>query len=397
MDIGRTLGLVVACCGACWACGGGDSEADGAVRGDAGGNDTDEVPSDDTDEAKDGPSPSPTQEAGAPEPSVAQCETGSLVWGAGEATGLAVGRGGRVLLVGEELRGGANTDLVVELLSEEGEREWREVVNGPANETDRGWAAAVGADLFFAGGSVNGVGGWLRAYDAAGEEAWTATAEPTRVVALAATSSAVYGVGSRELFAFDLDGAELWRVELDADLQANGVTADGDRVYLAAHSTVSGSPFVGIVQAFDAATGDSSWQFDVPGSSESRAEDVATDGEGGVWAVGYEDIGNGRGAWVRRFDDDGDELVHVTHSAGGANDVGKGLAVYGDGSVVFGGVGPSNSRGWLVRIDADGDELWSLPVQAIDDESTAVDNVRLDTDGFLYVSSATAPLKKLCP
>jgi hypothetical protein len=118
--------------------------------------------------------------------------------------------------------------------------------------------------------------------------------------------------------------------------------------------------------AVGAITGDTLWTHAYGGERDDRASTVIPAGDGGyLLAGGTESFGFGLpGAydmWLVKVDDQGDSLWSHTYGGSGS-EYATSIVPCGDGYLLAGwtnSFGAGNLDGWLVRVDSQGDSLWS--------------------------------------
>ncbi|MEM6991521.1 MAG: hypothetical protein AAF721_13515 [Myxococcota bacterium] len=132
---------------------------------------------------------------------------------------------------------------------------------------------------------------------------------------------------------------------------------------------------------------------DTPSALDDEARDVAIDVDDAVIVVGFEtrtDVGQGRNAWIRKFNRFGDEVWTVTYGDDDAMfDRAMSVATDADRNVyVFGQSTPNTSplTLWVRKYDADGNELvvWIAEPGATEQEARAIE---IDGEGNVFVAA----------
>lgn len=246
-----------------------------------------------------------------------------------------------------------------------------------------------------------GGGGFLRKYNADGQELWTQWLP--RVLAVAVDSTGVYvtgptggnfpgfeNAGCLDVYVrkYDLDGNVAWTRQFGGlhDEATFGVDVDATGVYVAGGTygrlgTIPGAEGIGDEDAFVTKLdldGHLVWTHQFGTSSKERAEDVAVDSSG-VYTTGS--------GLVRKLNPGGTEVW--THSFPAS---GRGIAADATGAFVAGDTlgafpGQSSAGGldaFIQKYDTNGNVLWTRQFGTSDDDTAlgvAVDGTRVFATG----------------
>ncbi len=211
--------------------------------------------------------------------------TGGTLWtvieGGGsddEGQGAAFDGAGNLIATGFVSAGGAGENVWVGKYDANGNEDWTRTYDGPASNNDRGRGVAVDGDDdiivvgFVAAGGGQGNDAWIRKYDPAGNEVWTAT------------------------FNGPDDGLD----------RANAVAIAGNDDILVAGSTLEDGQSDNIwLRRYDTdgnATYPWATEYNSPGFQSDIANAVAVDGDGNVAVGGFEtrsENGEARNTWLR--------------------------------------------------------------------------------------------------
>ena len=246
--------------------------------------------------------------------------------------------------------------------------QWSEVVGGVAavEESGQGIAFDSTGNVIVVGYVVDTVGDpniWVRKYDPAGAEIWTAVFDPS-----AGLDDRGYGVAvdAQDNIAICGDvgvgesSSDTWVALLDpAGVELWSITSDG------------------------------------PQGENDIAEDVAVDSLGGVWAVGSVRVAaNNSDIWVARYDNAGAETFsEVVAGPTTLEDRALGVAVDAeDNAFVTGFVsGDDFARDiWLRKYDSAGGEAWTVTWDSDNHGVDAGFDVTVAPDGTVGVAGFTA-------
>jgi len=217
---------------------------------------------------------------------------------------------------------------------------------------------------------------------------------------------------------YDRQGNEIWTRQFGTHSEdhATGVTADGaGNVYvvgltrgaIADQTSLVGIDYDAYVRKFDGG-GNELWtrQFGTsrqPGAQgEDQASDVAVDGAGNVYVVGFTfgslpgeaDLGED-GVYLRKYDSDGNELW-ARQSGTQVLDMANGVAIDGAGNVyvvgqlggILGRPGMGEADAYLRKHDSDGNELWTR--QFGSQSGPSASGVAVDGEGNVYVAGSAS-------
>ncbi len=126
-------------------------------------------------------------------------------------------------------------------------------------------------------------------------------------------------------------------------------------------------------------------------NSHDRAMEIAVDGSGNVYLIGYETgAASNQDIWIGKYNSDGTELWTRTYD-GPANgwDIGMDIAVDGSGNVyVIGTVSVSGQLAniWVRKYDGDGNEVWTKTYNGAADDWDNGSDIAVDGSGNVYVA-----------
>lgn len=289
------------------------------------------------------------------------------------AQGVALAADGGLVVTGTTEVGG-DQDVVTLKLSPEGDRVWSDVYRESAR--DRAEAVAVGpGGAVYVVGAVSRVGGddaLVRKLDADGREAWTrffdkGTSEAARAVVVASDGSVIIAgvsvsINGADGFVAKLasDGKERWSrpINLHYVDEAFGLAVAPGGDVLVSGRVVRDGALAGLVARYSA-EGDLIWTRTLDGGFDARG--VAPAPESGTFVSGTATGNDGTlDVVVARLDAKGDEEWRRVVKFGGMDDEGREAASDGSGNVLVTGFTES-ARGkapFVVKLDADGDEVW---------------------------------------
>ena len=212
---------------------------------------------------------------------------------------------------------------------------------------------------------------------------------------------------------YDGHGKELWTRQFGTQSEdhATGVRADGagnlyvvglTRGAIAGQASLVGIDYDAYVRKFDS-DGNELWtrQFGTPrqtgAQGEDQASDVAVDGAGNVYVVGFTfdslpgqaNLGEDD-VYLRKYDSNGNKLW-ARQSGSQVLDMANGVAIDGGGNVYvvgqLGGVpgrtGLEEGDAYLRKHDGDGNELWTR--QFGSQSGPSASGVSVDGEGNVYV------------
>ncbi|MEZ4452191.1 MAG: DUF4215 domain-containing protein [Nannocystaceae bacterium] len=325
-------------------------------------------------------------------------ESGHEIWtdlypgrdtGDAVAHGVAVDHDGSIVVVGEQFVVGENANIWIAKYSSEGDVLWTRTVIGEGGGTDIARGVAVdseGSYVITGELAVKGEGGnlWLAKLDPGGTEVWSLTyngpadlGDVGNAVAVDSMDN-IWVVGS-EYHLIGLDdivvqkrdpsGALVWAKTLDN--KAGNDRAWGVAVASDDSGYVVGSVYepIGLadlwVRRYTASGTDiftKTWD-QAAGNDVARA--VAVDGDDNLVFTGEVYVPNGLANIVtRKLTDTGVEVwTQIYDSAGSDNDIGHGIAVAPDGTLVVAGeeyTANDFAACWVRKMSpAAGDELWT--------------------------------------
>lgn len=212
--------------------------------------------------------------------------------------------------------------------------------------------------------------------------------------------------GQATLTKFDSSGTLLWAQQFGIAVRgegSNSVTVDAaDNVYIT--GITSGDPLIGFSDSFLT-------KFDSSGAELWSQQIVSSTGWVWSYSVAVDDSGNsyitgetvgdlgptpagGTDAFLVKFDAGGTKLWTRQIGTIGA-DIGESLAIDGAGNLYLTGTttedlgGPNLGYGdaFLLKLDANGNEIWTQQVGTIDSESSLA--VTVDSEGNAFISGQT--------
>ncbi len=244
-----------------------------------------------------------------------------------------------------------------------GQLMWEQTFNGPGNGNDelRG-LVSDGAGHVYAAGYRRGVDGesnnaWVAKYDLAGNEEWLQAFNGVE------SMSDVYDVVTLDNSGNVVVGGYTQSAAEGLDVFLRKLSPEGDTLWTRTRSGPNGD-------------NDLIW-------------DVEVSSMGHIYAAGYEQgpVGEGRNAWVAKFDTDGNELWSRSfNGADSLNDYINGLTVVGDDDVVICGYEEAAEYPWrsvVRRYDSLGMIVWTDRYEGETSEGAHCFGIRADADGDL--------------
>jgi hypothetical protein len=271
-------------------------------------------------------------------------------------------------------------------------------------QTVDGGYALVGSDT----SSSDNSDVWLVKTDAEGYEMWNHTyggTEDENALSLLQTSDGGYVIAGTTS-SFD-GGPNFWLVKTDAyghemwNHTYGGPETDLARIVVA--TSDGGYAIIGITQSFGAgkmdfwlvktdADGILQWTHTYGGPNMDMALSVVATGDGGYALVGmksYSDGFSGSDGWLIKTDSSGNELWNRTYG-GPESEAFLSVVQASDGGYVLAGDTSSYGAGsddfWLVKTDANGNELWNQTYGGPDGDG-AYSLVKTPDGGYALVGS----------
>jgi len=351
---------------------------------------------------------------------------GDVLWtrtydspGAGDdiGWGIAVDGSGNVYVTGYEEVAGEEDNIWVRKYTSGGDVVWTRTYNGADDGDDIGYGIAVdGSGNVYVTGyeTVSGEGGniWVRKYDSDGDVVWTRTYNGAANSWDEGSSIAVdrsgnvYVTGYEESGAandrdiwvrkYNSNGQEVWARTHNGpgsdDDEGYGIAVDGSgNVYVAGCEWGVGEEDIWVRKYTSG--GDEVWTrtYNGTASQNDQGYDIAVDGSGNVYVIGYEIVaGESRNIWIRKYNSEGDEVWTTTHNGiFDGWDEGYGIAVDGSGNVYVTGchqVSGASLEIWVRKYDSDGKEVWTRSHNG-DGERSGFD-IAVDGSGNVYVAGA---------
>ncbi len=136
------------------------------------------------------------------------------------------------------------------------------------------------------------------------------------------------------------------------------------------------------------------WQVSIagPGGGNDEVRALVSDGEGTVYAAGYQNgpEGQGHDAWFAQYDLDGNEqLITVYNGPDSGHDVFQTMAGDADGNLVLGGYSHSADEGndvFLRKVTPSGAVLWSRTFPGPNGGTDVVWDLEVSSAGHIYAS-----------
>ncbi|MDH5662022.1 MAG: SBBP repeat-containing protein [Elusimicrobiota bacterium] len=351
---------------------------------------------------------------------------GDVVWtrtyngtasGNDQGRDIAVDGSGNVYVTGFEWVNLEDWNIWVRKYDSSGNEVWTRTHNGTANGNDEGCGIVVDRS-----GNVYVIGSekvlmelqniWVRKYDTDGDEVWTKTYNSVanqfdigRGIAIDdsgnvyVTGSETVGGASQNIWVrkYDTDGDVVWTKTYNGTANGQdvgeGIAVDGGgNVYVTGYETVSGESYNIWVRKYDS-EGDVLWTRTHNGTANDwdLGLDIAVDGSGNVYVIGYEMVsGESYNIWVRKYDSAGNEVWTRTHNGLANNaDEGRGIAVDGSGNVYVTGdefVTGEDPNVWTRKYDQDGSEVWTRTYNGVINGPDAGFGLAIDGSGSVYVT-----------
>ncbi|MCA9707600.1 MAG: hypothetical protein KDK70_17235 [Myxococcales bacterium] len=295
---------------------------------------------------------------------------------------------------------------------------WDDVVGSGFGFAEDGMAVAAAADgTVFVGGYQNDAteahDAWLRRYSTTGEMLWTQSHagpgggndeirgllldDAGNLYAMGYQSTAAAGLDAW-LRNYNLQGAEVWTRTYDGP-------ASGGDVFQAATFDALGNLVVGgyhgvagegadVLLRKYSVEGDVLWTrtYSAGNGDNDLIWDVASSPAGHIYVVGYEagTVGEGRNAWLAKYDTDGNIVwMRAYNGAASLDDYFIGVEVVGDDDVVVCGYEQAVGYPWhaFVRLyDSQGIISWTDQYAGAGGEGAHCFGVAVDSDDRLVVT-----------
>ncbi len=288
-------------------------------------------------------------------------------------------------------------------------------------DVGRGIDATEAGDVLVAGSVTSETGYtdvWVRAYDADGEELWTAVEAPSEgddrgegiasedQLGLGAfVAGTAWGESTTDVWLGGFDEGALW-LATSSDGKAGGndaghaVAVDSEGNVLVAGSLLSVLPAdTDALVRKTTAVGEEVWTRTYAGLAglDDDAHGVAVDSEGNVVVVGavWENAGRMTDAWIAKYDADGAELWSDTFDGSESTfDAAYGVAVDDAGNVLVAGTtdesppstGCATADVWIRKYDPEGTELWTRIVDGPQGANDGARGVAVDSAGNVVVA-----------
>jgi hypothetical protein len=269
--------------------------------------------------------------------------------------------------------------------TEEGDSLWSRFFGGSAGDYPGGIEpCSDGGFVLFGSTASFGAGSsdiWLIKTDASGDSQWTRTfgglnSDQTRSAVQTADGgffiagyTVNFGAGTEDfwLIRTNANGDSLWSRTFGGPSNERCFTSilgTSGNIYMAgdARSYGGGDKDVWLVAA--SPDGDSLWSRVFGGQFDEECRSIKLAADGGFFLVGGKNMdgADNWNVWVIRTDSLGNELWNRTYGAD-LNDFGGAAQILPDGGLIVGGhfeqYAGSVEDYWLLRLDSDGDSLWS--------------------------------------
>jgi len=290
---------------------------------------------------------------------------GTATYAHDEGCAIAVDGKGNVYVTGFEDVTDELSNIWVRKYKTNGDIVWTNTHNGIADGFDGGNGIAVDAsdNVYVTGyeyvdGQSRNI--WLRKYDSSGKDLWTKT-----------YNNNIYnGYEAGSDIAVDRDG----------------------NVYITGYEQVSDENYNIWVRKYNS-EGNEVWTKTYNGTTDGddRGHGIAIDGAGNVYVTGYEFVtGEWENIWVRKYDSDGKELWTRTHNGtASGEDAGCDIALDGGGNVYVIGYEEDVKESlniWLGKYDSAGNELWTRTHNGTANDDDEGYGIAVDGSGNIYVT-----------
>ena len=171
------------------------------------------------------------------------------------------------------------------------------------------------------------------------------------------------------------------------------IAVDGDgNMYVVGYETVTGQEENIWLRKYDT-NGNELWTrtYNDAANDWDMGYDVAVDGSGNVYAIGTETVsGQGGNIWIRKYDGNGNEVWTRTYNGSDSDwDSGNDIAVDGSGNVYAAGyetVSGEGANAWIRKYDGDGNALWTRTHNGPASSGDSVSGIAVDGSGNVYVA-----------
>lgn len=205
-------------------------------------------------------------------------------------------------------------------------------------------------------------GYWQQSYGGEGTDVFFALAPGPLGFLLAAGSTEAGGGAAGWVVMTDDKGTEIWSRTVSAAARFYGAVATRDNGFAAAGVTSSPDPAgrLGIVVRYNIA-GQMLWERVLGDQGSGEFTDIVELPDGGFVLSGVTGTGAASDGWVVRLAPDGGLIWQRSFGSAFADELHR-IAALPDGGVAvsgYRGVLPDRREGWVLRLDAQGRELWS--------------------------------------
>jgi hypothetical protein len=270
---------------------------------------------------------------------------------------------GFILAGGTSSFGSGSGDFFLIKTDANGDSLWTRTFGGPNSEQARSAGETPDGGYY--------VAGWTQSFGAGTEDFWLVRVGPNGD----SLWSRTFGGPSNERCFTSLVGTD-GNFYMAGDARSYGA---GDKdVWLVAASS----------------SGDSLWSRVFGGGYDEECRAIQQTADGGFLLVGGKNMDGADNwdVWVIRTDGSGNGLWDRTYGGTG-HDFGEDARILSDGGLVIGGDGSSFTSGdqdyWLLRLDANGDSLWSRLCGG--DFDQALWTVAVAPDGGYYIGGRGVP------
>lgn len=264
-------------------------------------------------------------------------------------------------------------------------------------------ASTIGTDAFTVSGST--VTGTV-SYDA---DTRTAVFTPAALLHNTRTYTATLAASVKDASGNSLGADHTWSFTIRDPLVAwtstynNGTYNSHDRamelaldgsgnLYVIGYETVAGSNQDIWIRKYDS-NGAELWTrtYDGPANDWDNGMDVAVDGSGSVYVIGTVSVsGESANIWIRKYDGDGNDVWTKTYNGAADDwDHGSDITVDGSGNVYAAGYETVSGQGanvWVRKYDGNGNVIWTRTYNGAANSSDAANGIAVDGGGNVYVS-----------
>lgn len=293
-------------------------------------------------------------------------------------------------------------DVWVTKLGIGGKEEWSKTFGGDENDyarsirqtTDGGYIIAGGTESYGAGGKDE----WILKLNSSGNEVWNKTFGGTQDdfagSAIQAADGGYVFVGAIRdggshihVVKLDTNGDTLWEKIIRGPLHDEGhsiqQTTDGGYIIAGSTDTDGWGLYDYWIIKIDA-NGNTLWDKTYGGGMRDMPNEILQTADGGYIVVGFKDYNGFVSSesiyiWLIKLDANGDEVWNKTFG-GLNNDVGYSVDQTTDGGYIV--AGEKDNDGWIAKLDANGSEVWE---KQLDSGAIYPYSIKQTTDGGYIV------------